>query len=80
MDFTDFLGDDDLLVQEAARILEEARAGLKDGVLTREQFDEIAEDVLQVEQIDELADDLERKIRIEQAFDALKVIISAIPK
>lgn len=79
MEFNDFLDHDEDSVRKAAEILEEAKTGLEEGMLSREQFDEIAEDVLQIEEMTKLADSLERKIAIQQAVSALRSIVSSIP-
>lgn len=79
MEFKDFLGHEEESVRNAAKILEEAKAGLEAGEITREQFNEIAEDVLQIEEITKLADDLETKIAVQKAVSVLRAIVSAIP-
>lgn len=80
MDLIDLVNGDDEDISAAAALLEAARIGLQTGELTREQFDELAEDALQIEEMDELADDLERKIAVQDAIKIFKAIIGAIPK
>lgn len=80
MDFKDFIGDKDERISKAASILAEAKTSLEHGDLTREQFDEIAEDAMQITTVEDLADDLERKIAIQKAVDVFKMIIKALPK
>ncbi len=80
VDFTDFIDNDDEEVSAAASLLAAAKQGLEEGELTREQFDELAEDALQITEMEELANDLERKIMIQKTVEIFKTIIKAIPR
>ena len=80
MDFNDLLNHEDEQLSEAALIVQQATEGLKQKMITQEQFDELMEDILQIDQMEELANDLERKILFKKAVDIFKMIIKAVPK
>lgn len=80
MDFVDFVHDKDGRISQAASLLDEARAGLQTGALTRAQFDELVEDIMEIGKVEDIADSLEQKIAVQKTFELFKTLLGAIPK
>ena len=80
MKLEDFLEHEDEEINKVASILTAAETAYQSGNITKEQFDELANDAIENVKIDQLADSLERKIMLQEAIEHIKTIVGAITK
>lgn len=76
----EFFDHEDPIVQQAAHDLAVLRDGLYNEDLSKEQFNELANDILEVDEVRRMSETLERKIKILQAFNMMKIIVGVLAK
>ena len=78
--FEDFFGHDEDAIRNAAVLLVEAKSALRDGDISKSEFEELAEDILEIGEIDKLADNLDRRVAFKEALDGLKSLAGILGK
>lgn len=72
----DIVNSNDLEVaQMGAKALQLTNA-LKEGIITRTEYDELVEDLVDVERIERLAKTVQRKALLNEVFNALRMFLS----
>ena len=74
----DLLNSNDVIVRNTAIISSELQKNLKGGIITQEEYEDLADDLLDLARIDKLATSIEHKAKLAEAFEFLKTFIGAV--
>jgi type IV secretory pathway VirD2 relaxase len=73
-----FIHHENSAVAEMAALLEEARIAYENGDMTKDEFDEIANDIIEFSNVNELANDIDERKFWQQTKDAIWFIIQQL--
>lgn len=76
--FLPYTHDDDALIAQTARVLHDAEQAYNYGQITKEEFEELANDVIQTNLIDKITDSIDYKHKAHQAVQAFIQIVQLI--
>jgi len=70
---------EDKIVSSTATMVLALLEDVKNGGITKDEFNELVDDVTNLALIDELSNSIERKAAVASAFDTLKTALNALP-